>query len=217
MRLIENNHIRLRDKLPETGVFHHAIRHKQVMVDHHHIRFQRLAPGLQHKAFFILRAVAAEAVIVGTGDQRPDRAVFRNIVTGGDIPQLRRCCPAPRRHYLREGFRLHINIAESLLLQPLQTEIVRAPFEQCHPAVIIQRLNNGGEIAVIELILQRFGAGGNNSFLSGTQRGYQIGKRFAGPGSGFRHQLPLRFNYPADRRRHGDLGFPRLKTRNDTG
>ncbi len=85
MGFVENNHLSLRDKLRKTALFDHHIGEKQVMVHHDDVGFHRLFTRFHDKAVFIERAVAAEAVIVGAGDERPDGGIFRHAPAGTDV------------------------------------------------------------------------------------------------------------------------------------
>ena len=85
MGFVEDHHVRFRDQFAKSALFDHHIRQKQMMVYHHYIGVHRFFACFDHKAIFIHRAVAAEAVIVSAGDQRPCLRIFRNADAGADI------------------------------------------------------------------------------------------------------------------------------------
>ncbi len=159
MRFIEDHHVSFRDQLRETALFHHQIGEKQMVIDHHDVGIHCPFACLDHKAIFIERAVAAEAVIVGAGDQRPDGAVFGHAAAAADIAinGLRR--PAAQGHQIAQRLCVEIATRHRLLFEPLQTEIVRAAFQQRSFTGEVKRFRDGRQIAAVKLILQRFRAG----------------------------------------------------------
>lgn len=86
---IEDHYFSLRDKFAKPALFNHHIRKKKVVVYNHHIRVHRLFTRFHHKALFVERAIAAKAVVVGTGDQRPGLGILRHADAGADIAILR--------------------------------------------------------------------------------------------------------------------------------
>ena len=130
VRLIEDHHVRFRDQLREAALFDDQIGEKQMVVNHHHVGVHRALARFDHKAIFVERAVAAEAVVVGAGHQRPDGAVFGDAAAAADIAVngLRR--PAAQRHQIAQRLGVKIAARHRLLLQPLQTEVVGASFQQ---------------------------------------------------------------------------------------
>ncbi|MNZ87256.1 hypothetical protein D3C78_1061070 [compost metagenome] len=85
MRFIEDHHIGLGDQFGKAALFHYHVRQEQMVVHYHHVRIHGTATRLDHKAIFIQRAIAAQAVIVGTGHQRPDEAIFRHVAAAADV------------------------------------------------------------------------------------------------------------------------------------
>ena len=63
MGLIENNGIAGRQQFGNAFIAQHYIGKKQVMINDDEISFHRLAPCGQDKAFFVMRAILAKAVI----------------------------------------------------------------------------------------------------------------------------------------------------------
>ena len=59
-------------------VAQHDVGKKQMMIDDHHVRRQRLLARFHHEAFRIMRALGAEAVLARRGHVRPDARVLRH-------------------------------------------------------------------------------------------------------------------------------------------
>ena len=121
---IENHHVGLRDQFTKAALFDHHIGHKQMMVDHHDVSIHRLTAGFDHEALFVQRAVAAEAIVVGAGDQRPDKAVFRHHVAGADIALFRVARPVTKMRQLAQCLTGEIAAGQRLLFKTFQTQIV---------------------------------------------------------------------------------------------
>jgi len=69
-------------------------------------------------------------------------------------------------------------------------EVIRAALHVTNAQVAQERFEKGN-IAKEELVLQRFGSGGDNHALSGAERGQQIGEGFAGACSCFDDQMAM--------------------------
>ncbi len=78
VRFVEDHRIGSRQQLGHAGVAQHHVGKEQVVVDHHDVRLLCFLAGAHHKALFVARALGAEAVVAGRGDQLPDRRVFRH-------------------------------------------------------------------------------------------------------------------------------------------
>jgi hypothetical protein len=87
---------------------------------------------------------------------------------------------------------LHRQIAarQRLLFQTFEAQVVGAPFEQRQFAGEFQRFGDGGQIAAVELILQRFRPGGDNHLFSpaalapGKRRFYRFRSPLPPPAAG---------------------------------
>ena len=156
MGFIEDHDIRFRDQLTEAAVLNHHICEEQMVVDHHHIGIHRRFTRFHHKAVFIQRTVAAEAVVVGAGHQWPGRRVFRHARTGADIPLFRLVGPGAKDNHVAQGLNRQIAARQRLLFKALQAKVVRTAFQQRQSALVFQRFRHGGQITAVELILQRF-------------------------------------------------------------
>ena len=144
MGFIEDHHLRLRDQLAETTVFDHHIRKKQVMVHHHHVGVHRGFTRFHHKTVLIQRAVAAEAVVIGAGHQRPGRGVFRHARAGADVPLLRLVGPGAQDDHIAQGLYRQVAARQRLLFKTLQTQVVRTPFQQGQTPFVFQRFRHRG-------------------------------------------------------------------------
>ena len=185
---VEDHHVRLRDQLAETAVLDDHIREEQMVVHHHHIRIHRRFARLHHKAVFIQRTVAAEAVVVGAGHQRPGRRVFRHARAGADIALFGLVRPGAKDNDVAEGLYRQVAARQRLLLKTFQAEIVGASLQQGQTTFVFQRFRHRGQIATVELILQRLRSGGNNHLLLRAQRRSKVSIRFTRTGSGLDHQ-----------------------------
>ncbi len=113
-----------------------------MVVNHHHIGVHGGFTRFHHKTVFIQRAVAAEAVVVGTGDQRPGRGIFRHARAGADIALFGLVGPGAKDNDIAQGLYRQVASRQRLLFKPFQAEIVRPPFQQRQTAFIFQRFCN---------------------------------------------------------------------------
>ena len=134
-----------------------------------------------------VRAFTAETVVGGGTDLRPDRAIFGNTGKLGEIAALGFTGPLQHTLELQRGLAAGEGFGFGLF-HPEQTEIVGTAFQQRGMYRRRQRLFDARQIAVIELILQGFGAGGDDHAFSGQQRRHQIGIGFTGAGAGLGDQ-----------------------------
>ena len=103
MGFIEDHHIGFGDQFAKTALFDHHIGEEQVMVDHHDVGVHRLFTRLHHETLLILRAVAAKAVIVGAGDQRPRLRILGDADAGADVAINRLVRPAAQQNDVAQG------------------------------------------------------------------------------------------------------------------
>ena len=87
------------------------------------------------------------------------------------------------------------------------TDVIRAPFEQRHIHRHFQGLTHDLDITIKQLVLQVFGAGGNDDFAARQQGGNEIGKGLAGSSPGFGHQHGVVADGSGHRRGHFNLAF----------
>ncbi len=214
MGFVEDHHFRFRNKFAKTAVFHHHIREKQMVVDHHHICIHRRFTRFDHKTVFIQRAVAAQTVVIGAGHQRPGGRVFRHARAGADIPLFRLVSPGAKDDHITQGLHRQVAARQRLLFKTLQAEIVGAPFQQRQPPFVFQRFCHRRQITAVELILQRLRAGRDDHLLFRAQRRCKVSVGFSRAGSGLDHQRLCLIDGASDGMRHLTLRFTRFKTGN---
>ncbi len=73
VRLVEDHRVAGRQQLGHAFVAQHHVGEEQMVIDHHHVGRQRLAPRLHDEAVLVVRAVLAQAVLARRGGLRPDR------------------------------------------------------------------------------------------------------------------------------------------------
>ena len=89
MRFIKDDGIGRRQQLRHPAITQRHIGKKQMVIDHHHIRIQRVLARLHHKAFIEVFAIGAQAVITRGRDIRPHTRVLRHIRKIGFVATLR--------------------------------------------------------------------------------------------------------------------------------
>ena len=104
-----------------------------------------------------------------------------------------------------------VTARQRLLLKTFQAEIVGAPLQQGQTPLVFQRFRHRGQIAAVELILQRLRTGGNNHLLLRAQRRSKVSIRFTRAGSGFDHQRLSLIDGACNGVRHLALRFTRFK------
>ena len=162
--LVEDEGIDPRQHLAEALIAQGHVGEEQVVVDHQHLgRLRRLA-RLDHEAVGEDRAFTTQAVVGGGGNARPDGRVLGDAVQLGDVAALG--APGPAAH-ARQLVLLRRGQAATGLgqLQAVRAEVVGAALEQGDGGGDAQRLAHRGQVAVIELILQVLGAGGDEHLL----------------------------------------------------
>ena len=90
-------------------------------------------------------------------------------------------------------------------LEVMVADVIGPPLEQRRADRNLQGVAHRGQIAVIELILQVLGAGGNNDLAAREQRRHQVRKGLAGARAGLRHEQAVVAHGLRDRLRHLDL------------
>ena len=136
-----------------------------------------------------MRTVATQTIFTRGGDQRPHRGALGHRLTIGLV--------ATHAAFGKRGNALYVlNMlagSKSPLFprsrQMVVAHVVTAALEQCGFNRQLQRIAHARQIAVKQLILQRFGTGGDDDFATGEQRRHQVGKRFSGASARLRDQL----------------------------
>lgn len=158
------------------------------MVDHHHIGRLRTLPRAHHEAVIPERAVGTQAVVDSGSDHRQQRRIIGQAFQFGDVTELRTTGPGQDALELRRLFGAGKTRLAARLLQAIAAQVVRAPLQQRTAQADTQRLTHPWQIAVVELVLQRAGSGGNDGTQPGQQHRHQIGKGLASAGTGLGQQ-----------------------------
>ncbi|MNM58039.1 hypothetical protein D3C81_692610 [compost metagenome] len=188
MRFIDDEGLRARQYLAEAFLLECQVGQQQMMVDHHQVRFLRALPRTHHEAIVPERAVGAEAVVHGRGDHGQQRGIVGQPIQFGDIAVLG--APGPGHDALELRHLLVAGEAwlTACLVKPVAAQVIGTPLQQRGAMAHAQRGAHARQIAVIQLVLQRTGAGGDNGLQARQQCRHQIGKRLAGAGAGFGEQ-----------------------------
>jgi len=188
VRFVDNERLRARQDLAKAFLLQRQVGQQQVVIDDDHVRRLRALPRGDDKTVGEERAFAAQAILRGAGDQRQQRRIVGQRIELGEVAHAR--APGPgddalelRGELARPETRFALRLAHAVVAQ-----VVRAPFQQrgFHPDA--ERIADAWQVAVVELVLQRARAGGNDGLLARQQRGHQIGEGLAGAGAGFRQQ-----------------------------
>ena len=95
VRLVEHHGIARRQELRNTLVAQHDVGEEEVMIDHHHVGGERIAPRAHYEAVAEIRARLPQAVVSSRGGVRPDRRVFRHLREVRAVPGRRHGSEAP--------------------------------------------------------------------------------------------------------------------------
>ncbi len=188
MRFIEHDGVAGRQQLGHAFVAQHRVGKEQVVIDHHDIGRQRVAPRTHHETVVPLAALLAQAVLARRGRERPGRGVL------GDGRELAAIAAAGALGKARDRLQIDHRLARrqpaivEIALQVVVAHVVGAALEQRDLRGQPQRIPHRGQIAMEELILQGLGAGGDERLAAVEQRGHQIGDRLAGAGAGLGDQ-----------------------------
>jgi hypothetical protein len=79
VRFVEDDRVACRQELGQAFVAQHHVGEEQVVVHHDDVGLERVLARLQHEAFAMMRAIAAEAVLARRRDERPDRCILRHV------------------------------------------------------------------------------------------------------------------------------------------
>lgn len=115
-------------------------------------------------------------------------AALRNVREALDLAQLRGLLAAVQASLI------------SAATQMIMAYIVGAALEQRKRRGHLERVTHGRKIALEQLVLQRFGSGGNNHFATAQQRRHEVGKCLSRARAGFGDEA-ARFG-------HGGIGKP---------
>ena len=99
------------------------------------------------------------------------------------------------------------------LLQAVAAQVIGAALEQRGRHADAERIAHARQVAVVELVLQRAGAGGDDRLQPRQQRRHEVGEGLAGAGAGFGEQHVARVERVGDRLRQPLL----RRARNEAG
>ncbi len=209
VRLVEDHGVAGGQQLGDALVAQRDVGEKQVMVDHHHVGRERVLARAHHEAVLVVRAFLAEAVFARRRGVLPDRRVLGHVGEVGAVARDRGGGemldqPQPRSIVARGE-----PAFAARPLEPVQAYIIGAALQQRRHRARGDRVAHGRQVAVVELVLQRLGAGRDDHLAAREQRGHQIGEGLAGAGAGFHRERAARFDRGQDRLRHLELLRPR--------
>ncbi len=188
MGLIEDHDSMIGEQFAKAAVAQRQIGKKKVMVDHDHLCLACPFPNQGQKTELILGAAATWAMVATGADICPEGEII------GQIKQL----------FTVAGFGL-IGPGDDLLApapfamaadpsqvqkagEAFAAEIVAPTFEQGCRKLASGYLAQQWNIFLKDLLLERFGGGGDDHRFAHGQQGQQIGEGFTGPGWGFNNQ-----------------------------
>ncbi|MNC86344.1 hypothetical protein D3C83_19970 [compost metagenome] len=142
---------------------------------------------------------------------RPHRGHFRNARAVGLVSSQTGACksidqPEIARIFARRQPRLRSRPFEMVV-----ADVIGAPLEERDRNRDFERIPDGRNIAVEELVLQRFRSGGEDDLAARHERRHEIGESLAGAGARLRHQHLITRYGLCHRTRHFELKRPRAK------
>jgi hypothetical protein len=209
VRLVEDHRIARRQQLGEAGVAQRDVGEEQMMVDHHQIGGQRVAPRLHHEAALEVGTLAAQTVVARRGGRRPGRRVVGHARQFAAVAGLARCGEALDLAEVAHVLRIAEQPFARVALQMVVADVVGAALEQGHRHRHVQRRAHARQVAIEQLILQRLGAGRDDHLAPGEQRRDQIGERLAGAGARLGDQHAMAVQRLLDRQRQLELALAR--------
>ena len=165
------------------------------------------------------------ALVASDGDEAPgavvDRLEFAAISCGGcggEGPQLVERVAVDRTAVSFGVVEVEIESVVGLeFVEPLETEIIRTPLENGETEGDVEVVGEEREILPGELILERFGGGGDDRRSVGQHRRDEIGERLAGAGAGLHNRMAVGFDGVGDGSRYIDLPLTALAARRQRG
>jgi hypothetical protein len=209
VRLVEDGDAHRGQQFGHARFAHGQVGEHQMVVHHHHIGRQRLAPRQVDVALLVLRALRAQAVVAGGGDQRDQRRAFVQVGQLGQIAAARAARPlldAGQAQQRGAVAQVHVPARP---LEAVQADITGAALEQGRAQRQLQRAQQLGQVAAEELVLQGLGGGGQQHPFAAEQGRHQVGEGLAHARAGFDDQHAAGFDGFADGRGHVDLALAR--------
>ena len=188
VRLVEDDRVARGQQLGQPFVAEHDVGEEQVMIDDDDVGLERRLARLHHEALAEERAVAAEAAVPGRRHQRPDAGVLGDV---GQLAAVAGLARAGERDDLRQVAGVVARRQPAVRRRALQmvvADVIGATLEQRQRGRRTQRVADQRQVALIELVLQRLGAGRDDDLPAVEQRGNQVGEGLAGAGAGLGDQ-----------------------------
>ena len=159
MRLVENHCVTGGQQFCRALVAQHHIGKEQMVINHHQIGSQRLAPGSEHEAFLVVRAILAKAVLARRGHQIPHRRIFRHRMAISLVASLRLFGEAGDTDRVGGVLTAEKTAIGLRSRQMVMANVIGAPLEQRHAHRRSQRLPDRRDVLGEQLILEVLGAG----------------------------------------------------------
>ena len=205
MRLIKHHCLTIRQQLAHAAAAQGQIREKQMMVDHHHFGLPGALARLGNETFFQIRALLPQTVLARGNRRCPSGRIFAHraalglVAAFAGLHEARNVAQVGQHRRAIKARFVHVP------RQPVRANIIGAPLEQRDGHRHAQRIAHGGQVAVENLVLQRFGAGGNDDAPAKEQRRHKVRKGFPRARAGFCHQHARFAQRLIDRVRHFQL------------
>ncbi len=212
VRLVENHRVAGGQQLRHAFVTQHHIGKKQMVIDHHHVGLHGLGPRFEHKTIAMRRAFLPQTVVAGRSHLQPHRRVFRHIGQPAAVAGQRHLSVVLDFVQMANVLTAGKTPVAQGLLQMVMANVIGAPLQQGQRQRRTQRLAHPWQVFLEELVLQVFGAGGNNHLAAVQQRGHQVSESFASAGTRLSHQHGVVLNGRRHGQRHGLLRGTRTKT-----
>jgi hypothetical protein len=211
MRLIEYHRVAGRQQFRHAFISQHHVGEEQMVIDHHDICLHRLRTRMEHEAFLVVRAFLAQTVVARRGDLQPDRRVLRHI---GHAALVAGTADLGVLFYFSQMFDVFASSETAIGKGPFQmivAHVIGAALEQGDGNGRLECIAHHRQILLEQLVLQIFGAGGDDHLAAAQQGRHQVGEGLAGAGARFRDQNRVIVNRICDRQRH----FPLLCARTE--
>ena len=196
MCFINDNCLGARQKLDESRFLHRKVGQQQVVINHYEVGFLRRTARLDDETFLVQRTLLPQAIVGGGRHDRPDPGILRHLDKLGPVTAARAMPPLTNRDdIVAQRCCNRINLLESL-----QAKVVGTALKQRGRYGTTQGLTNQRQVTMVQLVLQRLRAGGDDRLFAAKECRDKIGKGLAGAGSclddqafgvvdGFRHGL----------------------------
>jgi hypothetical protein len=183
---VEDHRVAGRQQFAHALVLQHHVGEEQVVINHHHVRHQGLAPGIQDEAVLDLGALLAETVIAGRGGQHPGAGIlghagqFGLVAALGGLGEL-----GDGAQVAGLGLAVEGTAVRQGAFQVVGTDVVGPPLQQSDAGTHRQGVADRRQVAVKQLVLQGLGTGGDDHLAAAQQGWDKIGEGLAGTGAGF--------------------------------